>query len=122
MKRKVIDDSSQSFIISLEHFNQILTNPADAGALGERDGIRVSFNALNGTYLRENDFIGLIRSGYIGTYRTETQILQTIIHEIANGNKAVVLAWQSKIQEQSGGDFSPDEIVSEPFQDIEENG
>ena len=122
VKRKVVNDSSQSFIISLDHLNQILSNPADAGALGERDGIRVSFNALNGTYLRENDFIGLIRSGYIGTYRTETQILQTIIHEIAKGNKAVVLAWQSKIQEQSGGDSSPDEIVSEPFQDIEENG
>jgi hypothetical protein len=122
VKRKVVDDSSQSFIISLEHFNQILTNPADAGALGERDGIRVSFTALNGTYLRDKDFIGLIRSGYIGTYRTETQILQTIIHEIAKGDKAVVLAWQSKIQEQSGEDFSPVEIVSEPFQDIKENG
>lgn len=120
VKRKVVDDSSQSFIISLEHFNQILNDPAGAGALGTRDGIRVSFNALNGTYLREKDIIGLIRSGYIGTYRTETQYLQTIIKEIAEGNKAVVLAWQSRFAEQTGEDLELAEIASKTPEGSEE--
>jgi hypothetical protein len=43
--------------------------------------------------------LGLVRSGYVGTHRAETDVLATIIAEVAKGNKAVVLAWQQKIQE-----------------------
>ena len=50
------------------------------------------------TYLREADMLGLIRSGYIGTHKVETAALATIIEEAAKGNKAVVLAWQQKIE------------------------
>lgn len=110
VKRKVVNDSCQSFILSLDHLQQVLANPSDVGAVGPRDGVRISFNALDGTYLREQDFIGLIRSGYIGTFRSETQYLQEIIQAIAAGNKAVVLAWQSKIVERSreANEFSGD--------------
>ncbi|MGR1198232.1 hypothetical protein [Aeromonas hydrophila] len=93
VKRKIIDSSHQSFLISLEHLNKILNDPASKGARG---GISLSYEKLEGTYLREPDMISLIRSGYIGTYREETQVLATIIHEVAKGNKAVVLAWQQK--------------------------
>jgi hypothetical protein len=96
VKRKVVDDSHQSFLISLDHLNQILTSPA---AKGPKGGIRMSYDALDGTYLRENDMVGLIRSGYVGTYGVETTALATIIEEVAKGNRAMVLAWQKKIQE-----------------------
>lgn len=96
VKRKIVDDSHPSFLISLDHLKHILATPA---AKGPRGGVRMSYDALDGTYLREADMIGLIRSGYVGTHSTETTALATIIDAVAKGNKAVVLAWQKKIQE-----------------------
>lgn len=116
VKRKVLDDSIQSFIVSLDHFRQILEDPADAGAIGPRDGIRISFNALDGTYLREQDFVSLIRSGYVGTYRNETQHLAQIIRAIAAGDKAVVLAWQQKIQEDAEDQAAIDALGTDKHQ------
>ncbi len=96
VKRKIVDDSHQSFLVSLDHLNHILASPA---VKGPRGGVRMGYDALDGTYLREADMIGLIRSGYVGTHRVETVVLKTIIEAVAEGNKAVVLAWQKKIQE-----------------------
>lgn len=95
-----MDDSHQSFLVSLDHLNQILSTPETKGP---RDGIRLSYKTLDGTYLREADMISLIRSGYVGTHRAETEALAMIISEVAKGNKAVVLAWQQKIQSEGGG-------------------
>lgn len=98
VKRKVVDDSHQSFLVSLDHLNQILAAPK---AKGPKGGVRVSYEALDGTYLRETDLLGLIRSGYVGTHRAETEALATVIAEAARGNRAVVLAWQQKMREGS---------------------
>ncbi|OGQ95522.1 MAG: hypothetical protein A2521_07630 [Deltaproteobacteria bacterium RIFOXYD12_FULL_57_12] len=94
VKRKIVDDSHQSFLISLDHLKQIL---AVAGTKGLK-GVSLSYEALEGTYLRESDMLGLIRSGYVGTHQAETTALATIIDAAAKGNKAVVLAWQQKIE------------------------
>ena len=99
VKRKVVDDLYQSFVVSLDHLNQILASPE---ARGPKGGIRMSYEALDGTYLRETDMISLIRSGYVGTYRAETKALARIISEVVRGNKALVLAWQQKIQDGYG--------------------
>jgi hypothetical protein len=99
VKRKVVDDSHQSFIVSLGHLNQILATPR---AKGPKQGVRVSYEALGGTYLREPDLLGLMRSGYVGTHGAETKALATVIAEAARGNRAVVLAWQQKMKERSG--------------------
>ncbi len=96
VKRKIVNRKPQSFLVSLDHLNQIITAPE---AKGPRGGVRISFETLDGTYLREADMLGLIRSGYIGTHKAETALLSTIIREVARGNKAVVLAWQQKIKE-----------------------
>ena len=98
VKRKIMDDSHQSFLVSLDHLNQIL---AATAAKGPKGGVRMSYDALDGTYLREADMIGLIRSGYVGTHGAETTALKTIIDAVAKGDKAVVLAWQQKVQESS---------------------
>ncbi|MDD3183674.1 MAG: hypothetical protein PHD48_12865 [Alphaproteobacteria bacterium] len=105
VKRKVANDSHQSFLVSLDHLNQILASPE---AKGPKDGIRLSYGTLDGTYLREADMISLIRSGYIGTHRAETQALATIISEVAKGDKALVLAWQRKIQMDANRDYFGD--------------
>ncbi len=96
VKRKIVDDSHQSFLVSLDHLIHILASPA---AKGPKGGVRISYGALDGTYLHEADMVGLIRSGYVGTHGVETTALATIIDAVAKGSKAVVLAWQQKIQE-----------------------
>ena len=100
VKRRVVDDSHQSFLVSLDHLNKILAAPNTKGPKG---GVRVSYDALDGTYLREADMLGLIRSGYVGTHRAETVTLATIIGEVAKGNRAVVLAWQRRLQDGGSG-------------------
>ena len=95
VKRKVVDNSHQSFLLSLDHLIQILASPE---AKGPKGGIRLSYEALGGAYLRGADMLSLIRSGYVGTHRAETEVLATIIDSAAKGNKAVVLAWQMKMQ------------------------
>ena len=96
VKRKIVDGRHQSFLVSLDHLNQILAAPE---AKGPNGGIRLSYKTLNGTYLRETDMLSLIRSGYVGTYKAETTALATIIQEAAQGNKAVVFGWQRRVQE-----------------------
>ena len=61
----------------------------------------MSYDGLDGTYLREADMIGLIRSGYVGTHGAETTALKVIIDSVAKGSKAVVLAWQRKMQQST---------------------
>lgn len=96
VKRKIIEDTHQSFFISLDHLIKMLESPKYKGPRG---GIRLSYEALDGTYLRKADMLGLIRSGYIGTHRAETEALAVIIEQAAQGNKALVLAWQQRRQE-----------------------
>lgn len=107
VKRKGDEDAHQSFIVSLEHLNLLLQRP---DALGPKGGLRVSFTALSGVYLRETDLIGLIRSGYIGTHRAETAALSVIIDEVAKGNRGLVLAWQQLVK---FGSEPEDEIEGE---------
>ncbi|WP_319779066.1 hypothetical protein [Maridesulfovibrio sp.] len=96
VKRKVVENSHQSFIMSTDHLKQLLDSPDGKGPKG---GLRISYNVLDGSYLREKDFIGLIRSGYIGTHGTTTKMLSPIINEAFTGNKALVLAWQKRIEQ-----------------------
>lgn len=103
VKRNVVADSHQSFLVSLDHLNQILAAPESKGSKG---GIRLSYEALDGTYLREADMISLIRSGYVGTHRAETKALAAIISAVAKGDNAVVLAWQSRILVDANSDIS----------------
>jgi hypothetical protein len=96
VKRKIVDDTHPSFLVSLDYLNQRLATPE---AKGPKGGVRLSYQALDGTYLREADTLGLIRSGDIGTHKAETAALARIIQEAAKGNTPVLLAWQLKIQE-----------------------
>lgn len=86
------------FILSLEHLEYLLETPRSKGPRGS---IRLDYSSLQGTYLRESNFVDLIHSGYIGTHQAESKWLETIIAEVAKGNKGLVLAWQEKIKRDS---------------------
>jgi hypothetical protein len=96
VKRKGDGESHASFVVSLNHLQHVLDSPKSKGPKG---GVRVSFDSLDGVYLRETDLLGLIRSGYIGTHRIETEALKPIIQAVAEGKRALVLAWQKAIKE-----------------------
>jgi hypothetical protein len=83
--------SSAAITIPLEHFEQLQSQPANRGPRGS---LRVSYNALNGSYLRDDAFFNLIRSGYIGAYASTTALLLPLIQSLVNGDHAVVLAVQ----------------------------
>ena len=91
VKRRLIDSSPTSFLVSLDHLKQILASPE---AEGPRGAVRVSYDTLDGTYLRQDDMISLISSDYVDTHRTQTEALATIIDEVSRGKRALVLAWQ----------------------------
>jgi hypothetical protein len=97
VKRKGDGETHQSFIVSLDHLKQHLSSVT---AKGSRGGIRVSYQALDGAYLRGEDLIGLIRSGYIGTHRIESAALRPLIEAVAKGNRALVIAWQRRIKQK----------------------
>ena len=94
VKRKGDGETHPSSIISFDHLRQLLSSPRSRGPRG---GVRLGFEGLEGIYLRDSDLIGLIRSGYIGTHRQESEALQPIIAEVARGNRALVLAWQRRV-------------------------
>ena len=96
VKRTLLGKKSTSFLVSLDHLKQILESPE---ARGPRGGVRVSYDALDGTYLRQDDMISLISSGYVGTHRTQTQALATIIDAVSKGDMAWVLAWQQRLRD-----------------------
>jgi len=102
VKRKTDQvESAQSYILSLDHLRKLLVSPR---CQGPRGGVRIDYDSLGGSYLRETHFIGLLQSGYIGTHRIETQALDPILAAVAKGDRAVVLAWQRQIlQEDTSG-------------------
>lgn len=78
-------------IIPIDHFERILTDPA---CRGPRGGLRVSYESLSGRYLRQDAFLDLIRSGYIGAYAATTADLTTLIKAVLERGRAVVAAIQ----------------------------
>jgi hypothetical protein len=92
--RRYAATNTAGVILSLGHLNSLIAS----GALyGPRGGLRISYNALQGHYLRGEGFVELVRSGYIGTRDATTDNLETLIEAALNNGHAVVAAVQSAI-------------------------
>ncbi len=79
--------------IPIDHFERLRADPA---CQGPRGGFRISFQSLEGRYLRQGAFLDLIRSGYIGAHARTTKDLEALIRGIVQGDKTVVAAIQSR--------------------------
>ena len=105
-------------ILSLGHLKELIL---EGKASGPRGGLRVSYNSLQGHYLRGEAFVELIRSGYIGTRGATTDHLRELIEAAVNGERAVVAAVQSAQKVQRFSDFDPTGTEIEPksgFKDL----
>jgi hypothetical protein len=76
-------------VLSLAHVQHLLDGPVHKGP---RRGVRFSYEALAGQYLRATDFVGLVRSGYIGTHRIESAVIEQLLEEVSRGKRGLVLA------------------------------
>jgi hypothetical protein len=84
-----------SLVLSLAHVRHLLDAHVHRGP---RNGVRFSYEALEGQYLRATDFIGLVRSGYIGTHRIESRWLKELLREVSTGKRGLVLGVHSRVQ------------------------
>ena len=64
---------SGGIITPIDHFEQLRNDPACKGPKG---GLRISYDALAGRYMRQGAFLDLIRSGYIGAHAETTLNIQ----------------------------------------------
>lgn len=83
-----------SLVLSLAHVQHLLASQAHRGP---RNGVRFSYEALEGQYLRATDFIGLVRSGYIGTHRIEFEWLKELLQRVSAGKRGLVLGVQHRV-------------------------
>ncbi len=79
-------------LLSLGHLQHLIES---GEATGKRNGLRISYSALNGHYLRSDAFVELVRSGYIGTRDATTDHFQALIEATLSGGRSLVAAIHS---------------------------
>ena len=77
----------------IDHFERLRADPE---CRGPRGGFRISFDSLDGRYLRQTAFLELVRSGYIGANAETTKHLRELVRSVVQGEKSVVAAIQSQ--------------------------
>ena len=87
-------------VLSLGHLQQLITA---GGTSGPRGGLRISYRDLAGHYLRSDPFIGLVRSGYIGSRSATTEHFNDLIDATISGGRALVAAIHSEIALHDSG-------------------
>jgi hypothetical protein len=86
--------ASPCVITPLDHFEKIMANPS---MKGPRNGKRISFQSLDGRYLRQGAFLDLLRFGYIGAYGATSAKLKSLIDAVLAGDRALVTAVQRQV-------------------------
>lgn len=81
----------------IDHFEVLRRDPTYKGPKG---AFRISFNALDGRYLRQDGFLDLVSAGYIGAYAKGTSDLTELIEATLRNNRAVVAAVQSSLRDR----------------------
>ena len=82
----------QAVTMPIDHFKTLRNDP---GCKGPRGAFRISYDTLGGRYLRQEGFLDLLRSGYIGAYAQEAGDLTNLIRAIISNDRAVVASMQS---------------------------
>ena len=85
-------------MMPIDHFETLRNDP---GCKGPKGAFRISYDTLHGRYLRQEGFLNLVRSGYIGAYAQTTNDLTNLIKAILKSGRSVVAAAQSFIQYKS---------------------
>ena len=84
---------SPAITMPIDHFKKVRSNPS----VGPGGGLRISYEALQGQYMREAGLVDLVKAGYIGCHCETTTAFETLINEVLQQGSAAVAAIQSKI-------------------------
>ena len=79
--------------IPVEHFDILRHDPS---CKGPRGAFRITYDSLAGKYLRQEEFLGLLRAGYIGAYARTSADLACLISDVLDDGFAVVRAIQTQ--------------------------
>lgn len=82
--------------IPVDHFDILRQDPRSKGPKG---AFRITYDSLDGKYLRQDEFLGLLRAGYIGAYAQESADLACLIRAVLNDGYAVVRAVHDRKRE-----------------------
>jgi len=80
--------------IPIDHFDVLRR---DRACKGPKGAFRISYETLDGRYLRQDGFLDLVQSGYIGSYARTTSDLKGLIEAVLKDDRAVVAAVQSAL-------------------------
>ncbi len=78
----------------IDHFEILRDDPSCRGPKG---AFRISYDTLDGKYLRQTGFLDLVRSGYIGAHAKTTADLKSLIMQILKGNCSLVGAVHTQL-------------------------
>jgi hypothetical protein len=116
--------STSGIILSLGPLEQMI---AEGAATGPRGGLRISYQTLDGHYLRSDAFIELVRSGYVGSRGATTNHFRSLINAALEGGRSVVAAISQSIESdreqnlaldvRGGGGGNYDDFQAPPFED-----
>ena len=96
-------------IMPIDHFEKLSTDPV---CKGPKKGLRVSYESLSGRYLRQNAFLDLVRSGYIGGHAETTAYLKTLVDAVLKKGRSVVAAIQHSTETKVTADMTG---IKDPF-------
>jgi hypothetical protein len=92
VKREASTNTS-AITMPIDHFKAVRASAPK----GPRGGLRISYEALKGQYMREAGLVDLVKAGYIGCHCETTTAFETLIQTILQNGNATVAAIQSKI-------------------------
>lgn len=92
--RRDAELGKSAITMPIDHYEILNTDPA---CKGKRGAFRISYKSLNGSYLRQDPFLELIRAGYIGAHTKTTADLRRLVDAVLKNGRAVVAAIQSYI-------------------------
>jgi len=101
----------------IDHFEVLRNDPM---CKGKRGALRISYDTLDGRYLRQMPFFDLIRSGYIGAYADTTAALKELIDLTLENGRAVVAAVQRSRMMQTVGILAYGSLIADPGREIKE--
>lgn len=94
------NDAAISFCISVEHYKKIISLPK---TLGRNGGRKIGFGSMEKHYIGKKELEGLIRSGYVGTYSSDTETLSQIFDLLAaeDTKNGLVVAFRKKMESKT---------------------
>lgn len=95
--RRYGEKSTGNVLLPLRHFKHLLQNSKFSGRAGK---LKIGYQALEGNYLRQSTFFGLLQSGYIGSHAETTKHLRALIDAVRMVDSSLVVAVQRPTTEE----------------------